>query len=131
MEVESEGRCAVRHAVHQRRRARWVHRRGRFVLTNPDGAGGQQVGQVQCVEQRAAHVFHAVARQAAHERVHCVERLDAGGKSQGVDGFLNLKSRFLQSRSVFVHHHHHTGVVPLSDLAAVDLGNGGFRVMHH
>ena len=131
MQVEPERRGAVRHAVHQRRRERRVHRTGRSLAPGPDRARRQQVGQVHGVDERTAHVLDAVAGQAAEKGLHRVDGLDAGGEAEAVDGLLHLPRGGAEPLPVLVHQDHDAGVVALGDEAAVDLGDGRFGVGHH
>nr|GEU28173.1 hypothetical protein [Tanacetum cinerariifolium] len=119
------------HPVHQRRRLRRIHRAWRVVRTGPDGAGGKQVGQVHGVDQRAAHVLHAVARQAAEKGVERVDGLDACGKADAVDGLFQQARGGIELVAVLVHQDHHAGVVALRDHAAVGFRDGRLGVGHH
>ncbi|MNP19175.1 hypothetical protein D3C76_1116900 [compost metagenome] len=131
VQVEAEWRRATGHAVHQRWRQRWVERAGRLGAAGPDAAGGQQIGQVQGVDQRATHVLYAVAGQATQVGVEGVDSLDTCGKAQSLDGLFDTARRLFQACAVFAHEDHHAGVVTLCDQAAVDLGDRIGCVLHH
>ncbi|OEZ95510.1 hypothetical protein DUPY_42840 [Duganella phyllosphaerae] len=113
VQVKAERRGAAGHAVHQRRRLWRIHWARCMVRTGPDGAGGQQVGQVHGVNQRTAHVLHPVARQAAEKGVERVDGLDACGKTDAVDGFFEQPGGGIELVAVLVHQDHHAGVVAL------------------
>ncbi len=100
-------------------------------FAGPDGIDRHQVGQIHGIDQRTAHIFHTVTGQRTEIRFHGIDRFNARGKTQMVDGFFHLAGRFFQCGAVFHHQYHGAGIVTLRHKTAVGFSNGRLRIGGH
>jgi hypothetical protein len=104
---------------------------GALAQARPDRAGRQQIGQVQRVDERTAHVLDTVPRQTAQEGVQRVDRLDPGREAHAVDGLFYLACRLFQAGTILIHEHDDAGVIPHGHQSTIDFGNRGFGIADH
>ncbi len=131
VQAEGEGRAPVGLGL-QQRRAVWRVERTRVVLRpGPDGGQRQQVGQVESVNDGAAHIGGGVARQRAQIGLDRVHVFHAGAEAAVFDELDHLARGLVQDFRVFVREQQDTGVVAEQHHATGRFGQRLHRVVRH
>ncbi len=131
VQAEGEGRAAVGLGLQQRRAVRWIERTGVALWPGPDGGQRQQVGQVERVDDGAAHIGGGVAGQRAEIGLDRVHVLHTGAEAAVLDELDHLPGGLVQDFRVFVREQQHAGVVAEQHHAAGRLGQRLYGVIRH
>jgi hypothetical protein len=117
--------------VRQRRAVRRIERTRIGLRTGPDSRHGQEVGQIERMQNRPADIGVRMARDGGEICLHCVDVLNARTEAQIEQRFARLTRLLHQQIAVGMHHHHARGVIAEADLIALRLTHGTLRVFGH
>ena len=131
MEIEAERAGPRGDAVTERRGVRRIQRAGSYAGARPNGAGGDNVREGLCGDDRTADVLETVSGKGAEEGIHAVDRFDSDRKAKMEDALLKFDGFIFHLVPIFIHEDYDAGQIPCCVIAFLNAGIGVIGVIGH